>query len=81
MKPFLCDGNIVNQILQPKIMLNDCTECKVTEEINGIYECSLTFPNTTANAEYLTVGRCLYIKVSPTADYQFFRIYKTSMSL
>lgn len=81
MKPFLCDGNIIDKSLQPKIMLNDCKECKVTEEINGIFECALTFPNTPQNSEYLTVGRCLYIKVSPTADYQFFRIYKTSMSL
>ena len=81
MIPFLCEGNVIDKSLIPKIMLSDCISCTAVEEINGIFECTLTFPRNTEYAQYLTVGKFLYIKVSPASDCQFFRIYKISVSL
>ena len=81
MIPFLCDGSVIDKSLIPKIMLSDCISCTAVEEINGIFECTLTLPRNTEYAQYLAVGKFLYIKVSPASDCQFFRIYKISVSL
>lgn len=81
MIPFLCEGNVIDKSLIPKIMLSDCISCTAVEEINGIFECTLTLPRNTEYAQYLAVGKFLYIKVSPASDCQFFRIYKISVSL
>lgn len=81
MIPFLCDGSVIDKSLTPKIMLSDCISCTAVEEINGIFECTLTFPRNTEYSNYLAAGKFLYIKVSPASDCQFFRIYKISVSL
>jgi len=58
--------------------LNDCTSCVVTEEINGTYELSMTYPVTGTHYNDLELRRIIYAQASDSSGYQPFRIYKIS---
>ena len=58
--------------------LKDCLNCEVTEERNGIYELTLTYPASGSMARELTVERFIKAKPNQTAENQLFKIYKVS---
>ena len=58
--------------------LKDCLSCEVTEERNGVYELTLTYPASGSMARELTVERFIKAKPNQTADNQLFKIYKVS---
>lgn len=58
--------------------LMDCTSCTVTEEINGSYELSMTYPVTGSHYNDLELRRIIYAQASDSSGYQPFRIYKIS---
>lgn len=78
MKPFLCDGLLVNKTLQPKILISDCISCTVTEELNGKYEAVFTLPINSVYAKMINNYSYVYIKPNPIRDCQLFQIYKTA---
>lgn len=72
MIPILLDGTI-------RIgWLKDCLSCEVTEERNGVYELTLTYPASGSMARELTVERFIKAKPNQTAENQLFKIYKVS---
>lgn len=58
--------------------LKDCLSCEVTEERNGVYELTLTYPASGSMARELTVERFIKAKPNQTAENQLFKIYKVS---
>lgn len=58
--------------------LKDCLSCEVTEERNGVYELTLTYPASGSMAKELTVERFIKAKPNQTAENQLFKIYKVS---
>lgn len=76
MKPFFCDGSLVNKTLNPKILINDCVSCIVTEELNGEYEAVFKLPINSEYAKMLDDYSYVYIKPNPIRDCQFFQIYE-----
>ena len=58
--------------------LKDCLSCEVTEERNGVYELTLTYPASGSIARELTVERFIKAKPNQTAENQLFKIYKVS---
>lgn len=56
--------------------LTDCLSCEVTEERNGIYTLTLTYPATGIHADEIAVERFLKVKPNYMDDPQLFRIYK-----
>ena len=58
--------------------LKDCLNCEVTEERNGIYELTLTYPASGSMAKEMTVERLIKAKPNQTAENQLFKIYKVS---
>jgi len=73
--PILLSGTMV------KGFLADALTCVVTEERNGIYELSLTYPVTGALFSELAVDRFIKAKPSDTSDLQLFRIYEITKPL
>ena len=60
-------------------LLNDCTRCVVTEEINGIYECEFDYPITGPMYQRLiNFGGIVYVEHDHNGDRQAFDIYKYS---
>lgn len=58
--------------------LKDCLSCEITEERNGVYELTLTYPASGSMARELTVERFIKAKPNQTAENQLFKIYKVS---
>lgn len=58
--------------------LKDCLSCEATEERNGVYELTLTYPASGSMARELTVERFIKAKPNQTAENQLFKIYKVS---
>lgn len=56
--------------------LTDCLSCEVTEERNGIYTLTLTYPATGIHADEIAVERFLKVKPNYMDDPQLFRIYR-----
>lgn len=54
--------------------LHDCTNCVVTEERNGIYECDFDYPVDGANFEQIRLGRIIAAEHDDTNDVQPFDI-------
>ncbi|MCR4615030.1 MAG: phage tail protein [Clostridiales bacterium] len=75
MIPILLSGTTV------KGFLADAMTCVVTEERNGIYEMSLTYPVTGALFSELAVDRFIKAKPNDKADLQLFRIYEITKPL
>ena len=58
--------------------LADALSCVVTEERNGVFELSLTYPVTGGMFPELQIDRFVKAKPNDTADLQLFRIYEVS---
>ena len=58
--------------------LRDCTECVVTEERNGIYECDFSVPINGVHFDLIQCGRIIYITHDETGDMQPFDIVSYS---
>lgn len=61
--------------------LPDAISCTVTEERNGLYELSLTYPVGGLHYEDLAVDRLILAAPNDTANWQPFRIYSVRPSL
>lgn len=75
MIPILLSGTTV------KGFLTDALTCVVTEERNGIYELSLTYPVTGTLFSELAVDRFVKAKPNDTSDLQLFKIYEITKPL
>ena len=75
MIPILLSGTAVTGFLA------DALTCVVTEERNGIYELSLTYPVTGTLFAELAVDRFIKAKPNDTSDLQLFRIYEITKPL
>ena len=58
--------------------LKEAMSCVVTEERNGVFELTLTYPVTGALFDKLQIDRFVKAKPNDTADLQLFRIYEVS---
>ena len=58
--------------------LADALSCVVTEERNGVFELSMTYPVTGGMFPELQIDRFVKAKPNDTADLQLFRIYEVS---
>ena len=58
--------------------LADALSCVVTEERNGVFELSLTYPVTGGLFPELQIDRFVKAKPNDTADLQLFRIYEVT---
>ena len=58
--------------------LADALSCVVTEERNGVFELSLTYPVTGGLFPKIEIDRFVKAKPNDTADLQIFRIYEVS---
>ncbi|MBR6313297.1 MAG: phage tail protein, partial [Clostridia bacterium] len=58
--------------------LADATSCVVTEERNGVFELTLTYPVTGTLFDKLQIDRFVKAKPNDTADLQLFRIYEVT---
>ncbi len=56
--------------------LPDALSCEVTEERNGVYELTLTYPVSAPMFSSLAVDQFIKAKPNDTADNQLFRIYE-----
>ena len=61
--------------------LTDIISCDVTEERNGAYECSFTYPVDGQHFVEIYEGRIIKVKPNETSDPQRFRIYSHSKPL
>ena len=61
--------------------LVDAISCEVHEEINGLYELTLTYPKDGQYADQLTERRFILAKPNQTSSPQPFRIYKITKQL
>lgn len=61
--------------------LKDCITCKVTEELNGIYEIELTIPYETPHGSEIEPDMCIKAKAGEKQGKQLFRIYRITKSL
>ena len=58
--------------------LKEAMSCVVTEERNGVFELTLTYPVTGALFDKLQIDRFVKAKPNDTADLQLFRIYEVT---
>lgn len=58
--------------------LVDCIECKVTEELNGVYECDFSYPVTGEIYNEIQLGRIIGVTHDDTGDVQPFDIVSCS---
>ena len=58
--------------------LRDCTECLVTEERNGVYEASFSYPTSGANFDLIQVGRIIGVTHDESGDIEPFDIVSYS---
>ena len=61
--------------------LSDCLGCSVSEERNGLYELSMTYPANGIHAEDIQPGRFIKAKPNYTDAPQLFRIYKVGKTI
>lgn len=61
--------------------LYDCTDCKVTEEKNGAFECDFSYPVTGENFEKIVPGRVIGVTHEESNDIQPFDIISCSRNL
>ena len=61
--------------------LTDPIDCSVTEELNGKYEMSMTYPLSGKNFREIQYKRSILVKPNPYSDPQPFRIYGISKPL
>lgn len=56
----------------------NCTDCTVTEERNGVYECEFVYPLSGSFYSELSLDRIIKVKPNEMSDDQLFRIYRIS---
>lgn len=78
MIPILYESNETNFSHHGLGDLIDCTECTVTEERNGIYECEISYPIKGQHYSEISVDRIIKVKANETSNPQAFRIYRIS---
>ncbi len=61
--------------------LSDCLGCSVSEERNGLYELSMTYPANGIHAEDIQPNRFIKAKPNYTDGPQLFRIYKVGKAI
>lgn len=61
--------------------LTDAIDCSVTEELNGKYEMSMTYPISGKNFREIQYKRSILVKPNPYSNPQPFRIYGISKPL
>lgn len=61
--------------------LSDCLGYEVTEQKNGSYEMTLSYPATGLHADELTVGAIIKAKANYTDDPQLFYIYRVGKTI
>ena len=54
--------------------IRECTECLVTEERNGLYECNFSIPVTSEDYEQIRIGRIIGVTHDDSDDIQPFDI-------
>ena len=59
-------------------LLPDCPKCRVTEELNGKYECEFTYPTTGQFYSETSPDRIIKVKANETSAPQLFRIYRNT---
>lgn len=79
MKPILYESNETAFTSNGLGRLQDCIECRVTEERNsGVYECDFTYPVDGANYEDIQCGRIIGVRHDDSQDIQPFDIVSYS---
>lgn len=78
MIPILYESNETNFSHHGLGDLIDCTECTVTEERNGIYECEISYPIKGQHYSKISVDRIIKVKANEISNPQAFRIYRIS---
>lgn len=78
MIPVLYESTEVNFLRNGVGLLPDCTECSVTEERNGVYECEFKYPVKGRLYSEITPDRIVKVKANEVSDPQLFRIYSVS---
>lgn len=66
MKPTLYDSNETAFTSNGLGKLRSCTECLVTEERNGVYECTFSVPVDGAHFDEIIPGRIIYVSHDDT---------------
>ena len=74
--PILFRGDTTDFTTNGMGRLTDCISSYVNESLNGIYECTVTYPKNGKHAGDIRQKRFLLIKPNETSDKQAFRIYK-----
>ena len=78
MKPFLYAKNETDFDCIGYGQLEECTECYVEEERNGIYEATFKYPSNGALYSKIEIGGFIKIKANDKQDLQIFKIYGSS---
>jgi phage minor structural protein len=81
MIPILYDKSEENFTRNGIGFLTDAISCEVTEERNGSYELSISYPITGNIYAYINEGNIIKCKANDTSDPQLFRIYSCSKPL
>ena len=74
----LFDKAVTDYANSPRHILLDAVSCKVTEEINGVYELELVYPYTGRHIEKIEARSVILAKPNPKSAPQPFRVYKIS---
>lgn len=81
MIPILYKKSDTNYARNGAGFLVDIISCTVTEERNGAFECSFTYPVTGQHYSQIAEGDIVKAKPNETSDLQLFRIYSHSKPL
>jgi phage minor structural protein len=81
MIPILYESSETEFVSNGLCRLRDCTQCIVTEERNGIYECEFSYPVDGANYDKIKLGRIIAVEHDDSNDVQPFDIYSYSRPL
>ena len=81
MIPFLYEAAETAFTTACKARLVDCVSCVVTEERNGVYECSFVYPMTGRHYEDIEIGCYIGATHDDDGDVQPFKIYYRSAPL
>ena len=74
MIPILYESNETEFVSNGLGRLRDCTECRVTEGRNDVYECDFSYPVGGQNYDLIKLGRIIGVEHDDTNDVQPFDI-------
>ena len=58
--------------------LSDCLKCRVTEQLNGIYECEFQYSAKSKFYSEITPDRIIKVKPNEVSNLQLFRVYRNT---